>query len=41
MNGKWKSCVQERPSQDGEYYVYISNLQVGDELRITSYEKNQ
>ena len=41
MNGEWKSCVQENPSQDGEYYVYISNLQIGDELRITSYEKNQ
>ena len=40
MNEEWKSCVQGKPTNDGKYYVYISNLQVGDELRIMSYEKN-
>lgn len=39
MNEEWKSCVQGKPTNDGKYYVYISNLQVGDELRIMSYEK--
>ena len=40
MNEEWKSCVQGKPTNDGKYYVYISNLQIGDELRIMSYEKN-
>lgn len=40
MNEEWKSCVQGKLTNDGKYYVYISNLQIGEELRIMSYEKN-
>ena len=38
MNEAWKCCIEEEPKVDGNYYVYISNIQLGDEIRIVLFE---
>lgn len=37
----WKSCIYEKPKCDGDYYVYVSHLQYGDELRISTYKNEK
>lgn len=39
MSIEWESCVQGNPREDGKYYVYISNLQEGNEVRKAIYQK--
>lgn len=34
----WESCVQGKPKEDGEYYVYVSSLQEGNEVRKAVYQ---
>lgn len=37
----WISCVEENPNSDGIYYIFISNIQTGNEIRKSSFRNGE